>query len=96
MFDVNITLRHKFDCINLILLCHAGMRELEQRKTMYTTHSRTSDTRIYINIHRTRGKAIIGMALQAIRNPTIGIESLRHQSCSSTSTKLCEPFFYLS
>ena len=34
--------------------------------TSLTTHTRVSDTRIYINILRTRGKAIIGMALRAI------------------------------
>ena len=38
--------------------------------TTYTTHTRVGDTNIYIyniNIHRTRGKAIIGMALRAIK-----------------------------
>ena len=33
--------------------------------TTYTTHTRVGDTRIYIV--RTRGKAIIGMALRAIK-----------------------------
>ena len=59
--------------------------------TTYTTHTRVGDTRKkYIYIVRTRGKAIIGMALRAIKSSRTGTGTFK---INKTRTTLTHTYF---
>ena len=54
-----------------VLLCATPINDRAHQNdatslTMYTTHTHDKYKYIYINVHRTCGKAIIGMALRPI------------------------------